>query len=334
MAVGPAEAEGAVNALPEMAAAQVGPYLAARLKCGAAGGVGACLSHVGGVPIDVVKTRIQQDPKRYSGDPLEAAQQLVQAEGVATLALGLRETATGYFVQGFLKYGLYEWGKLLFAVPLDAPAYERILAIAVSAASAELVGSAALCQFEAARIRAVASPALAAAGQPSLAPPPDAFAGLGAIYARQVPYTVCSLLTYEALTALLYGALPADAPSWSAIGVRVAAASGAAVLGGVSSQPGDTLMTVINSADALAARGEDGSSTSGDEDETIGGRVVAAELARIRGASLLSVARILGADGLFLGLRARLPHVMSIVLVQLVVYDGVREALGLTVTGR
>ena len=68
--------------------------------------MGACLSHVGGVPIDVVKTRIQQDPKRYSGDPLEAAQQLVQAEGVATLALGLRETATGYFVQGFLKYGL------------------------------------------------------------------------------------------------------------------------------------------------------------------------------------------------------------------------------------
>ena len=32
-----------------------------------AGGVGAMVSHAGAVPLDVVKTRVQQDPARFEG---------------------------------------------------------------------------------------------------------------------------------------------------------------------------------------------------------------------------------------------------------------------------
>jgi hypothetical protein len=38
-----------------------------QLKYAAAGGIGACISHSGAVPLDVVKTRVQLNPKKYSG---------------------------------------------------------------------------------------------------------------------------------------------------------------------------------------------------------------------------------------------------------------------------
>ena len=150
----------AASTIPTQAAAAASWTTLAglRLKAGAAGGVGACLSHVGGVPFDVVKTRMQQEPEKWSGSTLvNVAQELVETEGVSALTLGLRETATGYFIQGALKYGLYEAFKgALVPTTVTAPLV-RVTLFALSAAAAEFVGATALCQFEAARIRAVAS---------------------------------------------------------------------------------------------------------------------------------------------------------------------------------
>ena len=64
-----------------------------------AGSLCACLSHVGGVPIDVLKTRLQTDPGRYDG-LWDAAWKVTRTEGAGMLLQGLGPTAAGYAVQG------------------------------------------------------------------------------------------------------------------------------------------------------------------------------------------------------------------------------------------
>ena len=49
-----------------------------------AGGVGAMVSHAGAVPLDVVKTRVQQDPARFEGLGVAgSASALVADEGIS-----------------------------------------------------------------------------------------------------------------------------------------------------------------------------------------------------------------------------------------------------------
>ena len=72
------------------------------------GGIAASLSHTVAVPVDVVKTKQQSEPERYTGGPLGAAVSIIAEEGVGALAGGLGPTLSGYFIQGGLKYGLYD----------------------------------------------------------------------------------------------------------------------------------------------------------------------------------------------------------------------------------
>ena len=70
------------------------------------GGLSASLSHSLTVPIDVVKTRQQQDPRFEGSEGLIAnARTIVEDEGLAKLFAGSLPTLTGYFLQGSLKYG-------------------------------------------------------------------------------------------------------------------------------------------------------------------------------------------------------------------------------------
>jgi Mitochondrial carrier protein len=82
--------------------ASLTPLLRVALACPQfflAGSICACLSHVGGVPIDVLKTRLQTDPGRYDG-LWDAAVKVTRTEGPGMLLQGLGPTATGYAVQG------------------------------------------------------------------------------------------------------------------------------------------------------------------------------------------------------------------------------------------
>ena len=54
---------------------------------------------MGGVPIDVLKTRLQTDPGRYDG-LWDAAWKVTRTEGAGMLLQGLGPTAAGYAVQG------------------------------------------------------------------------------------------------------------------------------------------------------------------------------------------------------------------------------------------
>ena len=84
-------------------------------KYAAAGGVGACVSHAGAVPLDVVKTRVQQDPARFAGGGvLDSARALVREEGLGVLSRGLANTMLGFLLHGAFKYGGFEFLKQAF----------------------------------------------------------------------------------------------------------------------------------------------------------------------------------------------------------------------------
>lgn len=62
-------------------------------------------------PIDVVKTRIQLDPKLKALGMLGTGRDIVAKEGVKGLATGFGATAVGYLVQGGAKFAGYEYWK-------------------------------------------------------------------------------------------------------------------------------------------------------------------------------------------------------------------------------
>lgn len=67
-----------------------------------AGGTCAAFSHGITTPIDVVKTRIQADPKRYSKGIIAATSDIIETEGASALLGGLGPTVVGYGVEGIL----------------------------------------------------------------------------------------------------------------------------------------------------------------------------------------------------------------------------------------
>lgn len=79
-----------------------------------AGALCATLTHGGMTPIDVVKTRIQIDPKLKGYGLLSGGRTIVAAEGPKALLTGFGPTAVGYFVQGGGKFAGYEFWKKTF----------------------------------------------------------------------------------------------------------------------------------------------------------------------------------------------------------------------------
>jgi hypothetical protein len=70
------------------------------------------ITHGAACPIDVVKTRIQLDPVTYNQGLIGGFRQVIAAEGAGALATGLVPTAGGYFVQGWFKFGGFEFFKV------------------------------------------------------------------------------------------------------------------------------------------------------------------------------------------------------------------------------
>jgi solute carrier family 25 phosphate transporter 3 len=166
-----------------------------------------------------------------------------------------------------------------------------------------------------------------------------AYSGFWAMNAKQVPYTISKQCSFDYLTAASYAALgctaatgakAAKAAKFSAkaakaakaakvsssaaavflppkallvAGVPLAAATVAAVLSCVASQPGDVLLTA----------------TYKDSEHTHG--------------AVGEVWESGGVRALFAGIKARLLHVISTVTVQLVAYDLLKRALGMGATG-
>jgi solute carrier family 25 phosphate transporter 3 len=369
-------------------------------KYAAAGGVGACVSHAGAVPLDVVKTRVQQDPAKFAGGGvLESAKTLVREEGWGVLSRGLANTMLGFLLHGAFKYGGFEFLKQAFLESDNAEIAtfghdHRLLTLLVAAALAETVATVALLPLEQTRIKMVsdesyANNVLEAIQRLFREDGVDGFVNsLPPIYAKMIPFSMCQLATYDvavgasretaAALAVAVSAVAADGDTSVVVAemaslvsealsspfvAQVPASFLAATTASLASQPGDTLMSVINegekketsfretlSADARASEtGVESASALGDGSEDVleasrGGSVVTLEKPRgrvekksesndetekkkRRRAGVAETAARLGFDGLYAGWQERLAHVAAVIVIQLVVYDDIKHAL-------
>lgn len=309
-------------------------------KYAAAGGVGACVSHAGAVPLDVVKTRVQQDPAKFAGGGvLESARTLVREEGWGVLSRGLANTMLGFLLHGAFKYGGFEFLKQAFLESDNAEMAtvchdHRLLTLLVAAALAETVATVALLPLEQTRIKMVSDESYAenvfeaiqrlfredgVDGLVNSLPP---------IYAKMIPFSMCQLATYDvavgacretaAALAIAVSAVAADGGLGSEMAshasealsspfvAQVPASFLAATLASLASQPGDTLMSVINegksqketsvreslSADARASEtGRESAFGDGSEDVLPSGRnsLSSAEEKDTRGGSVATL---------------------------------------------
>jgi solute carrier family 25 phosphate transporter 3 len=284
-------------------------------KYAAAGGVGACVSHAVAVPLDVVKTRVQQDPARFAGGGvLDSARALVREEGPGVLSRGLANTMLGFLLHGAFKYGGFEFLKQAFLESSNAEIAtvchdHRLATLLVAAALAESLATVALLPLEQTRIKMVSDETYAANVFEAVERlvREDGIDGLVTslppIYAKMIPFSMCQLATYDVAVgpcretaaalsvAIAESAFAADASASvdafapallgdvaQALGgalsgpfaAQIPASFLAATLASLASQPGDTLMSVMNENQRNQRRGatdetEQSRSTLGDD---------------------------------------------------------------------
>jgi len=184
------------------------------LKC-MLGGVLSCgLTHTFVVPLDVVKCKMQVFPEKYKG-LASGIRTVLAEEGIKGLKLGWLPTLIGYSMQGFCKFGFYEYFKDLYANMAGEESFAKnkgLIWVAASA-SAELIADVALCPMEMVKVKVQTAPAGTF--------PTTLAGGLGAMYkyradtrwpfgsivplwSRQVPYTVAKFYFFEKVVHLFY----------------------------------------------------------------------------------------------------------------------------------
>ncbi|CAM9648306.1 unnamed protein product [Ectocarpus sp. 13 AM-2016] len=369
-----------------------------------AGGICAAISHTAAVPLDVIKTRIQCAPPgvEYRGT-WDALVRIIRSEGARVLFCGAGATLVGYALQGSLKFGFFEFLKPVFsglfarggrgaAAAVGAVTAPPVLGTLIAASvTAEIVGSSALTPLEAARIRMVADADYAPGLRSGIARmvSEEGVAaltrGLPAVLAKQIPYTVTKLVTFDYLVRTVASLVSRNSSGGgkkgfgTGVGGTVACAVIAGVLSSLASQPGDSLLSALNSEgrnagvegggmntvagldevmmsdlnseDGSGSMSDGGGSGSGSEEQQSGGGayyehspdapvyfegsdVPAPQLQQqqqvepvIR--AMARIAREAGFSGLFRGTGARMMHVTSIVTVQLLIYQSIKNMVGI-----
>eukprot|EP00986_Skeletonema_menzelii_P007964 scaffold3197_cov153-Skeletonema_menzelii.AAC.8 len=280
-----------------------------------AGGASAAISHGITTPIDVVKTRMQSDTALSDISPSNAALRIVEAEGPQALTAGLGPTVIGYGVEGALKFGVYETLKPIFLSLCDGitdPTQPYLVAAICAGALASVV----LCPMEETRIKLVTDPSFANGlidGLSKIVKEEGILSpfqkGLAPMLSKQVPYTMGKQVSFDLFAGMLYGTLLGLTflpKNGIALEVEVGAAFMASIVACLASHPGDVLLTATYK----------NSETSGNFFETI-----------------QRVYQDGGIFALFRGLNARFIHVGCIITFQLVIYDQIKQALGLPASG-
>jgi len=232
--------------------------------CGIGGILSCGLTHTMVTPMDLVKCNAQANPKEfpsfmvgvrkiYSGE----AAKYGYGSGATALMKGWGPTLVGYSLQGLCKFGFYEYFKHEYAGLVgheNAYKYRDVVYMFASA-SAELIADVALCPFEAVKVRIQTSPTYARGlmdGLPKFYAQEglgNLYAGIGPLWARQVPYTIIKFMAFERIAEAIYKRLPKPKSELSKVeqmGVIFAAGYLAGILCGAVSHPADTMVSKIN----------------------------------------------------------------------------------------
>lgn len=267
------------------------------------------------------KTRQQVDPNLQNKGFIGATLAMVRTDGMKVLLSGLGPTTIGYLFEGAAKFGIYEVLKptikkfmtsvsLALSSPrLDSHFISYILCGSVSG----LVAAILLCPMEALRIRQVAEPEFSELGTVdggiTMVKQEGVYAfykSLLAMISKQVPYTVTKQVTFDGINALAYAYI-ASTRGLSQLNTKlkfmitllsafIAGASSA-----VSSQPGDTLLSLVNAHQ---------------------GKKTTTHFAK-------DLMRKQGIRGFFVGMNTRFLHVGVMVTIQLLIYDVLKQLCGI-----
>ncbi len=182
-----------------------------------------------------------------------------------------------------------------------------------ASASAEVIADAALCPFEAVKVRMQTSPpaanfpiALGAAWNRIQAAEGMGgfYKGLGPLWGRQVPYTMVKFSMFERTVEAFYTHIftnPKDTYAKSTqLGITFASGYIAGVFCAVVSQPADTLVSKLN---------------------------------QTPGAGVGAIVNLIGVAGLFKGLGVRVIMVGTLTGLQWWIYDTFKSAVGLQTSG-
>ncbi|KAG6021312.1 hypothetical protein E4U19_004634 [Claviceps sp. Clav32 group G5] len=278
-----------------------------------AGAVCCSVTHGGLTPVDVVKTRIQLDPKTYNRGLIGGFRQVVQKEGAGALMTGFGPTFAGYFLQGALKFGGYEFFKQQWinALGYETASQNRTAVYLASSATAEFFADIALCPLEATRIRLVSEPTYAnglIGGFTKMLKNEGLgafYAGFGPILFKQIPYTMAKFVVFEKVAESVFRIYPKESLS---DGMQTVANLGSGLIAGFAaalvSQPADTMLSKINKT-----KGAPGEGTT---------------------SRLIKIAKELGLRGSYTGIGARLFMVGTLTAGQFAIYGDLKKALGAT----
>ena len=218
----------------------------------------------------------------------------------------------GYGIEGALKFGVYEIMKpIMLKLLKDNTTAGFMMAAILAGAIASIV----LCPMESMRIKMVTDESYQGmnffTGMPKLLKEEgllSTFSGIWAMLSKQVPYTMAKQVSFDIIASLIYALVaeksnvPKDDIKFA---VSVTAAFVASIFACLSSQPGDMILT-----------------------ETYKGSC---------GDNVFGVVKKIynrgGINAFFTGTGARILHVSTIITSQLVIYDIVKQLLGLPATG-
>ncbi|KAB0339168.1 hypothetical protein FD755_025038 [Muntiacus reevesi] len=201
--------------------------------CGFGGVLSCGLTHTAVVPLDLVKCRMQVDPKKYKGI-FNGFSVTLKEDGFRGLAKGWAPTFTGHSLQGLCKFGFYEVFK-------NAYLWRTSLYLAASA-SAEFFADIALAPMEAAKVRIQTQPGYANTLRDA-APKIYKEEGLKA----QMPYTMMEFACFERTVEALYRFVPGQ------LVVTFVAGYIAGLFCAIVSQPDDSVVSVLNKEKGVSA---------------------------------------------------------------------------------
>jgi solute carrier family 25 phosphate transporter 3 len=241
--------------------------------------------------------------------------QVIAAEGAGALLTGFGPTCAGYFVQGALKFGGYEFWKKTFIdnLGMETASQYRVPIYLASSGIAEFFADVALCPLEATRIRLVSQPTFASGllgGFGRILKEEGVkgfYSGFIPILFKQVPYTMAKFGVQEYASEQIYqvlGKTKAECSNGTNTSVYLASGILAGTAAALISQPADTLLSKVNKQ-----KGVEGQSM----------------LAR-----LASLSKELGVRNLFLGLGPRIVMVGSLTAFQFAIYGDIKRVLNAT----
>ena len=270
-------------------------------------------------PIDVIKTRIQLEPKGTKFTMASMAKNIIASEGPAGLLTGFGPTAVGYLIQGGAKFSGYEYFKRMGVAQLGgyeaAKPYKMAVYIGASAA-AEVVATTLLTPLEAARIRLVSERGYAKGliGAITRLGREQGFSGFygayGPILLKQIPFTI-GQLTINTVMHEWVNQTPSlrkfgESGAFGIVAVQLGCGTVAGIGAAILSHPGDTLLSKMN-------KSESGS-----------------EASKVKGswAKLKIVARETGPVGIWAGLGPRTVMTVALVASQFMIYDAIKRGVG------